>query len=461
MKKILAIALAAMMVFAMIACTGSNPAETKPAAETAATEAPAAEPASSETYQLCGVYAEDGQGADMMTAAFVLDLNADGSAKLARYKYLSYDASPAATNPSYEDSFMSGTWKKVEKDGIESLQIKIAVVNGDGSTTNDQTVYAYESAGDWSVEIAFPIVPGMSYSRNVELIGNTEKKFADGDAMIAQYKQEFVAPEHVAMFEAEGGNAAYLFEDGKLALYVAHQAAAEGTWKLGEALEITVNGEAVNVISDGTTASFEYSRDRGDGELITENYVCGDITALEKVAPQEAAAPAEDAPYTSVAKVQLGADNAFDATLVLNEDGTAVFTVAMGMNVKYEKLGNVVVLYQDEAAPLEGNAAAIFGAAPKAWILDDETKTMASTYAAYFFVTEQASLAFVAADETTMAVSLPAYGMGANGFTYEVSENTLKVTAPELDGGFAQVWSGLGVDTFTIAEDGYHLTPAA
>ena len=61
-----------------------------------------------------------------------------------------------------------------------------------------------------------------------------------------------------------------------------------------------------------------------------------------------------------------------------------------------------------------------------------------------------------------MTVALPAYGMSAEGFTYELSEDgaTLTVTAPEeLSAGFTQVWGGAGLaKTFTV--DGSNVAEA-
>lgn len=455
MKKILALVLAAMMVLAMIACSGSGttttPATTTTNTEPTKTETSSTEPvADAKSYQLVGVYEEEGANASMLNAAFLLNLNADGTVTCDRYQFSQFNAAPAAENPSYEANFMTGTWKPVTKDGVDCLQIKIAVVNDDGTTSNDQTAYAYEIAGEYSFDLTFPIVKGMSYSRTATMAGGETKNFADADAFIAAYKKDFVAPDHIAAFVGEGATA-YLTEDGAVLIYLGVDQNAEGKWSFDGALAITIGGSEQALTVDGNKASFTYSVDRGDGNMVDYNLTCEDISVLGSV---EVSAPAEDAPYTG-ATIDLGG-NTFDPSLVLNADGTAVLTVAMGMNVKYEKVGNAVVLSQIEDAPLEGYAATIFSIVPNAWLLDEESKTMTGLKGAW----TDGMKAFYAVDETTMTVALPAYGMSADGFTYEISEDgaTMTVTAPaELSAGFTQVWGGAGVaKTFTI--DGVNVT---
>ena len=461
MKKILALVLAAMMVLAMIACSGSGTTATTPTTTTTQTQTTQTEPAKTDagepaaetkSYQLVGVYEEEGANASMLNAAFLLNLNEDGTATCDRYQFSQFNAAPAAENASYEVNFMTGTWKPVTKDGVDCLQIKIAVVNEDGSTSNDQTAYAYEIAGEYSFDLTFPIVKGMSYSRTATMNGGETKNYADADAFIAAYKKDFVAPDHIAEFTGEGATV-YLTEDGTALVYLGVDKNAEGQWSFDGALSLTIGGNEQELTIDGNKASFTYSVDRGDGNMVDYALTCEDTSVLGTV---EIPAPAEDAPYTG-ATIDLGG-NMFDPSLVLNEDGTAVLTVAMGMTVKYEKVGNAVVLSQIEDAPLEGYAATIFGIVPNAWLLDEETKTMTGIKGAW----TDGMKAFYAVDETTMTVALPAYGMSADGFTYEISEDgaTMTVTAPaELSAGFTQVWGGAGLaKTYTI--DGVNVTEA-
>ncbi|MBR0424746.1 MAG: hypothetical protein IJK01_01330 [Clostridia bacterium] len=463
MKKILALVLATMMAFAVIACTGSGSTTTTTTTTTTTqteptkTDTTSTEPAAeAKSYQLVGNYEErGGQGASMMTGAFLLNLNADGTAVCDRYLYLQYDHSDFASNPSYESGFMTGTWKAVTKDGVDCLQIKIAVVNDDGTTSNDQTAYAYEIAGEYSFDLTFPIVKGMSYSRNVTMTGGEEKKFADGNALIAAYKEDPEMPEGIVVFTDEtlGANL-YFLENGTVELYVGYDKVVDGTWS-DEG--VTLGGEDVEIqaSADGS-ALIEYSRDRGDGVMTDYKLSCADISPLQAAAPAEAEAPAENAPYTG-APINLGG---FDLTptLTLNADGTADFSCGLAMKLKYEKVGDAVVLSVDEANPIEGQAEGLFLSVPHAWLLDEETKTMTGIKGAW----TDGLKAFYAIDEATMTVALPAYGMSAEGFTYEISEDgaTMTVTAPaELSAGFTQVWGGAGLaKTYTI--DGVNVTEA-
>ena len=463
MKKILALVLATMMAFAVIACTGSGSTTTTTTTTTTTqteptkTDTTSTEPAAeAKSYQLVGNYEErGGQGASMMTGAFLLNLNADGTAVCDRYLYLQYDHSDFASNPSYESGFMTGTWKAVTKDGVDCLQIKIAVVNDDGTTSNDQTAYAYEIAGEYSFDLTFPIVKGMSYSRNVTMTGGEEKKFADGNALIAAYKEDPEMPEGIVVFTDEtlGANL-YFLENGTVELYVGYDKVVDGTWS-DEG--VTLGGEDVEIqaSADGS-ALIEYSRDRGDGVMTDYKLSCADISPLQAAAPAEAEVPAENAPYTG-APINLGG---FDLTptLTLNADGTADFSCGLAMKLKYEKVGDAVVLSVDEANPIEGQAEGLFLSVPHAWLLDEETKTMTGIKGAW----TDGLKAFYAIDEATMTVALPAYGMSAEGFTYEISEDgaTMTVTAPaELSAGFTQVWGGAGLaKTYTI--DGVNVTEA-
>ena len=406
MKKFLALVLAALMVLSMIACGGStapatssnsgNTASSSTSSSSEKTDSNAAPAEESKSYQLIGVYDErGGQGASMMTAVFMLNLNADGTAVCDRYRYLSYDKSDFASNEGYDVNFMTGTWKPVTKDGVDCLQIKIAVVNDDGTTSNDQTAYAYEIAGEYSFDLTFPIVKGMSYSRVAPMAGGETKQYADGNALIAAYAEDPEMPEGIVVFKDEAINASlYFIADGTVELYAGYDKVADGKWS---AEGVTLGGEAVELqVSENKSALIEYSRDRGDGVMTDYKLSCDDISPLYDAAGAEPEAPAADAPYTGD-PIDLGG-NPYDATLELHEDGTAVLKVAMGMAVKYERLGNIVILFQDENAPLEGYGATIFGIVPHAWEVNDEAKTMTGLKVAYFWPGEAAQMTFASAD---------------------------------------------------------------
>jgi len=130
MKKILALVLALCMILALAACGDSTPA---PAAETAAPAAEGStEEASGKTFQFEGKFEEQGEYASMLNNAFLLTLAADGTAVCDKYAFSNYDASDAATNPTYSQSYLSGTWKEVEKDGEGVLVADGGAVGGQG-----------------------------------------------------------------------------------------------------------------------------------------------------------------------------------------------------------------------------------------------------------------------------------------------------------------------------------------
>lgn len=277
MKKFLAILLAAMMLLSLVACGPSGETNATPTPGSDPTEGPAA----AKSFQFCGTYEEEGEYASMLAAAFLLNLNEDGTAVADKYAFGSYDASDAAGNPSFTASYMSGTWKEVEKDGVACLQIKLACVDEAGNESDNQTAYAYDVAGVYSFDMTFPVVPGMSYTRVATMEGKEEKTYADANAFIQAYKKEFVAPENVGTFtDAENNGTVYLQADGTMLLYAGYDKFAEGTWSLGmTGLSLTLNGESVEVSMDGMKASFTHSRDVS-GYVTDYTFVCEDITKI-------------------------------------------------------------------------------------------------------------------------------------------------------------------------------------
>ena len=448
MKKFLAIALVLCMVFVFAACnSGTNqPAnDTKETDKTSTPTDTAAPEAPKKSYQFTGVYEEEGSNAAMLNAAFLLNLNEDGTAVADRYKFSQYDDSDAATNPSFEASYLSGTWKEVEKDGVPCLQIKLAYINEDGTESNSQTAYAYDIAGEYSFDLSFPVVPGMSYTRVASMTGSETKAYADANAFIQAFKREFEAPEHVAEFTNGSNVSAYAQEDGTLLVYTNYALTTEGKWtRDGEGLKVTL-GDPVEVREDGTSAAFTYSYDRGDGTMVDEELVCEDISVLGEPTVTE------ETPYTT--SVDLGG-NPYTASLVLGQDGKAKFTVAVDFDVDYFVTGSAVILSTDQE--LEGYQAQIWPGVPHTFILNDD-RTMTAVANVWY----SDSLTFIALDETNMKVEFPAYSMSAEGFTYSVNEEgtLLTVTAPEdLSEGFSQVWAGAGSENWEVHEAGY-LTP--
>lgn len=278
MKKFLAILLAAMMLLSLVACGPSNETNATP---TPGGSDPTDPPAAAKSFQFYGKYEEEGEFASMLAAAFLLNLNEDGTAVVDKYAFGSYDASDAASNPSFSASYMSGTWKEVEKDGVPCLQIKLACVDEAGNESDNQTAYAYDVAGVYSFDMTFPVVPGMSYSRVAPMEGKEGKTYADANAFIQAYKQDFVAPENVGTFtDAEHNGTVYLQADGTMLVYAGYDKFAEGTWSLGmTGLSLTLNGEPVEVTMDGMKASFSTSRDLS-GYVTEYTFVCEDITKI-------------------------------------------------------------------------------------------------------------------------------------------------------------------------------------
>ena len=228
-NKFLALGLALVMALTLAAC-GNDAADSTPSPSATAGEE---NNTGSKTYQFTGKYEEDSANASMLNAAFLLNLNEDGTAVADRYMFDNYDDSDAATNPTYTASYMSGTWKEAERDGVACLQIKLAYVDEAGNESNGQTAYAYDVAGVYSFDMTFPVVPGMSYTRTATMEGTEGKTYEDANAFIQAFKAEFVAPENVAALtdEANGGTA-YLQPDGTLLIYAGYNNVAQGTWNV-------------------------------------------------------------------------------------------------------------------------------------------------------------------------------------------------------------------------------------
>jgi len=328
MKKFLTAALSALLLLSLLASCGNpgsgNKSTPNPGTSQGST------PGGSEntkTYQFWGVYEESGENASMLNAAFLLNLNLDGTAVADKYMFSNYDASDAATNPTFTASYMSGTWKEVEKDGVACLQIKLAYVDEAGNESNAQTAYAYDVAGVYSFDMTFPVVPGMSYTRTASMEGKEGQNYADANAFIQAYKQEFTAPENVGTFvDAEHNGTAYLQADGNLLLYAGYDKFADGKWTVSDgAVSVSVGGESVEVTMNGKEASFGYSRSLDGTNTVDYTFVCADISTL--AAPEGGqAGGGEPADAEGIATYEAG-----DLQLVLLDD--------TNMKVKYPAYG--------------------------------------------------------------------------------------------------------------------------
>lgn len=434
MKKTLALILAVIMIGSLLtACGSSAPAATT--ATTAATEA-ATEAASTKSFQLTGNYSEEGEFASMLAAAFMLNLNEDGTASCDKYAYGQYNADPAASNPSYSAAYLTGKWKEVEKDGVPCLQIKLEAAGG----ANAQTAYAYEIAGTYSFEMTFPVVPGASYTRNVSMAGGETKTYADADAFIQANKIEFTAPEHIGAFvDEEHNGTAYMQADGTLLVYAGYDKFADGKWMVKDgAVTVSIGGEAKEVTMGDNTASFTIDRSLDGSNSVTYTLVCADVAALPS------AEVAEDAPYTC--SITMG-DNPTTVELTLNADNTANLKVFTDIPCTYTQVGSVVCL--EVVGELEGFAAQIWPNTNHAYILNED-HSMTGVKAVY----DAGSLLLVCMNDTDMKVMFPSYKMERDGFTYTISEDgtSMTVTAPGEDvlGAFGQIWTGSGAENWTI-----------
>lgn len=338
---VLAAILAVGAVFAFTAC-GDPTEEPPPTTNT-------------KSFQLVGSFTDSlgplGQGFE-----FMLNLNQDGTAVLARYNPYSYDASDAAENRNFEASFMEGTWKEADKDGVPCLQIKLAVQKEDGTTSDSSTSYAYDVAGEYSFDCSFPIVPGMGFTRTVTLKGGETKKYADDNAFIQGTKLTFTPPASIATFEAEGSTV-YVQQDGTLLLYSGYTQYATGSYyKTSDSFGIIVADEEVNVTVEGNKATFQYTYSMGGGYDVDYTYVCEDISELPNIAPPASgeAPPASGEEYTATIMTEIPTMGEMDVTytLTLNNDntfslsaGTGGYSLA-GMSGTYVKTGSSVTLTQ-------------------------------------------------------------------------------------------------------------------
>ena len=308
---------------------------------------------STKSYQLVGSFTDSlgplGDGFE-----FMLNLNTDGTAVLSRYNPYSYDSSDASTNRNFEEKFMEGTWKEAEKDGVDCLQIKLEVRKEDGTTSDASTSYAYDVAGEYSFELGFPIVPGMSFTRNVTLKGGETKKYADANAFIKGTCKTFTPPESIATFEdEEKGGTAYVQKDGTVLLYSGYTEFATGTYyKTADDFGIIIEGEEVVVTRDGNKASFTSIYSMGGGYDVEYTYVCDDISVLPEKAKDPAGGEEETGEvYTATMKESLGvyeADVTYTLTLI-DATNYKITAVAGEMSLAtmtgtYTKDGNTVTL---------------------------------------------------------------------------------------------------------------------
>ena len=342
---------------------------------------------STKSYQLVGSFTDSlgplGDGFE-----FMLNLNTDGTAVLSRYNPYSYDSSDASTNRNFEEKFMEGTWKEAEKDGVDCLQIKLEVRKEDGTTSDASTSYAYDVAGEYSFELGFPIVPGMSFTRNVTLKGGETKKYADANAFIKGTCKTFTAPESIATFEdEEKGGTAYVQKDGTVLLYSGYTEFATGTYyKTADDFGIIIEGEEVEVTVNGNKASFTSIYSMGGGYDVEYTYVCDDISVLPEKAKDPAGGEEETGEvYTATMHESFyGQEADVTYTLTLIDATNYKITAVAGemslatMTGTYTKDGNTVTLV---AGNTEGSTIASLVNGKLNWTLGNDG-TMTSVAAA-------------------------------------------------------------------------------
>ena len=320
MKKLLT----TLCVFAglmLTACGGANN-ESKPA--DGSNGGDSQQPASTDSYQFWGKLEEGGSFASFTDAAFLLNLDAQGKTTLDKYNFASYDASPAASNKSYNASYMSGTWKAVQKEGVDALQIKLAFVEEDGSESGASTYYAYESDGVYSVDLTVALVKGQSFTRTVEMTGQKGQKYADADAFIQAYKKEFVEPENVLKVNSkENGGVAYFQQDGKVLIYVGTNNVANGTYvKTATSLTLKIDDKDVPVTLTTEKGSFTYTYDLAGYQTIdlVFEFPIADFAKLPVT--QDQGGQGGETQVDENVLVELTDADHYNAKLTFNKDGT-------------------------------------------------------------------------------------------------------------------------------------------
>ncbi len=437
MKKSLLFLLSLVFLMGILTACGTNNTANS-------TDQNATEEVIAKSYQFEARYEESGEYSAYLSAAFLMDLHEDGSAVCDKYSFGTYDTSDVDTNESYYQSYLSGTWKEVEKDGVLCLQIKLAHIDETGAETMNETYYAYAVDGNYSFDMTFPLTPGQSYTRTVTMLGREGKVYTDDNDFILAYKLDFVAPESVGTFaDLEQDGTAYLQMDGTLLVYAGYDKFAEGTWsKNSEGIVITIEGENVEVTMDGNKGTFTYSRSMGGSYSTDYIFVCEDITLISDL-EASLITGSEESGYAT--QLDLGG-NVTTATLILNDDGTAIFNAFVEITCNYETVGSVVVLSADG---LVDYAEQIWRVISHTYLLNEDF-TMTPVKNVYL----AGDLILIALDDMNMKVEFPSYGMGREGFTYTLSEDgsKLSVTSPSEDemGAFAQVWQGSGAENWTI-----------
>ena len=329
MKKLLT----TLCVFAGLTLTACNNTNNGSKAADQSKGGNQSQQASTDSYQLWGKLEEGGSFASFTDAAFLLNLEVDGKTTLDKYNFASYDASPAASNKSFIASYMSGTWKAVQKEGVDALQIKLAFVEEDGTESGASTYYAYESDGVYSVDLTVALIKGQSFTRTVEMEGQKGKKYADADAFIQAYKKDFVEPESVVKVESTAnGGVAYFQQDGKVLIYVGTNNVASGTYvKTATSLTLKLGETEIPATLSMQSAKFSYTYDLAGYqqiELVFEMPIA-DFAKLPVTEQGGQGGQGGETPVDENVVLEMK-DEANGATLTFNKDKTYKINMAFG-----------------------------------------------------------------------------------------------------------------------------------
>lgn len=417
-------------------------------------------PANDKSYQLNGSLTDNlgplGKGYEYM-----LNLNVDGSSVLSRYNPYNYNTEAAATNKDYDAEFMTGTWKAAQKEGIDCLQIKLAAKTQDGGTANDVTVYSYETAGVYSVEITIPIVVGQSYTRSISLTGGETKKYADADAFIQGTKKTFVAPESVTTFVAKEGGTLYVQNGGKVIAYYGYQEVANGTY-VKDATSMTVNlkGTDYPVTIEGNKGSFEYTHNIYGDYKAELHFVCEDLTKVPNAGAPEFTEVAYKGTYKGT-EYTITLTSATECDYKSGAYGGQIPAYACTYTLGQDKVVKLTV----KTEPTESNMVAIWnGMKNIVWTLNETDKTMTGVpmYTGTVNGTPY-SITLTSDTECKYSTTMQGYTMGFD-CTYTINSETEVITLTiktQPSEAMTPVWNNMKDLVWTLNDTDYSMTAAS
>lgn len=368
--------LSSASILALAGCSNTSSEVGKPGDTSGNTEA--------KTYQFLGLMDDADLASYGMQYALWLKLDADGTASMDRYGFLSYDDSPAAENSSYTADYMVGTWEETTRDGVECVEVSVGVKTESGEMTAVTTGSAYNIGGKYSFELTVPIVVGM-FDRAVTFEGQEGTLYEDADAFIQANVKKFEAPESVTtLTDAEHDATVYIQDDGNALMYYGYSEIATGTYTNdGEGALAFTFGEdekidaTVDVEAD--TASFTYHYVMY-GDFAMDLKFTGTYSKIPEIASSTEEPDESENSYT-------GTYNKQTWTLTLNDETNCTMSTTMGgfsvpFNGTYVKdEENIVTITCNPSNPTMQDIWA--GVKDVRWKLNDADHTMTP-------VTEQA-----------------------------------------------------------------------